>query len=70
MQNISLKQNERPNWELPKLLYTIKETARILSMSEKSVRRLIKRGLLKCSHALRTILITSESIEAFVKMTT
>lgn len=55
--------------ELPKLLYTIKDTARILSMSEKSVRRLLDRGLLKSSKALRTKLITAESIRNFASIT-
>ncbi len=56
--------------KLPKLLYTIKETAYILGIKEKSVRRLLERGLLKSNPALRIKLITRESIEAFVKMTT
>lgn len=54
---------------LAKLLYTIKDTAQILSMSEKSVRRLLERGLLKASPALRVKLITRESIEGFAKIT-
>ncbi len=48
-----------------KLLYTIRDTAAMLSMSEKSVRRLLERGLLKASPALRIKLITRQSIEAF-----
>jgi len=56
--------------DLPKMLYSIKETAYILGVSGKSVRRFLERGLLKTSHALRTKLITHESIENFVKMTT
>jgi hypothetical protein len=65
-----LNQSTKPKQDLPKLLYTIRETAYILSVSEKSVRRFLERGLLKTSHALRTKLITRESIENFVKMTT
>lgn len=52
-----------------KLLYSIKDTAEILSIKDKSVRRLLKRGLLKCNPAFRIKLITWESIEAFAKMT-
>ncbi len=52
-----------------KLLYTIKETAHLLSVSEKSVRRLLERGLLKSSPALRVKLITWDSILAFSKVT-
>jgi hypothetical protein len=55
--------------QLTKLLYTIRETAQLLSVSEKSVRRLLDRGLLKSNPAFRIKLITRESIEAFVKMT-
>jgi hypothetical protein len=70
MEKLTLTNNQRTNYELPKLLYTIKEAAYILAVSEKSVRRFLERGLLKTSLALRTKLITRESIEAFVKMTT
>jgi hypothetical protein len=65
-----LNQSAKPKQDLPKLLYTIRETAYILSVSEKSVRRFLERGLLKTSQALRTKLITRESIENFVRMTT
>lgn len=61
---------ERQYRELPKLCFTIKETAYMLSVSEKTVRRFLERGLLKSSHALRTKLITRESIENFVKEAT
>jgi len=60
---------KRASNQLPKLLYTIKETAYLLSVSEKSVRRFLERGLLQTSKALRTKLITRESIEKFVKAT-
>jgi hypothetical protein len=70
IQDINPAKIGRTNYDLPKLLYTIKEVAYILSVSEKSVRRFLERGLLKTSLALRTKLITRESIEAFVKMTT
>lgn len=55
--------------QLTKLLYSIRETAQILSMSEKSVRRLLERGLLQANPALRIKLVTAESIQAFAKMT-
>jgi hypothetical protein len=57
------------NPALAKLLFSIKETAQILSMSEKSVRRLIARGLLQANPALRIKLVTAESILAFARMT-
>lgn len=53
---------------LPKLYYSIKETAYMLSVSEKTVRRFLERRLLKSHPALRTKLISRESIEAFTKM--
>jgi len=56
-------------WASGKLLYTIKEVAFLLSMSEKSVRRLIKRGLLKVNPALRVQLLTRDEIQAFANMT-
>jgi len=55
---------------LPKLFFNIKEAAFMLSVSEKSVRRLLERGLLKSSPALRIKLITKDSIEAFAGIKT
>lgn len=69
MSNAVLKQHEGVNAGLTKLLYTVKETAFLLGISTKSVRRLLARGLLKASPALRVKLITRESIEAFAKNT-
>ena len=69
MELITINPKEKSQFELPKLFFTIKETAYMLSVSEKSVRRFLDRGLLKCSKALRTKLITRESIDAFAKMT-
>ena len=50
-----------------KLLFTLKETAQLLSISERTVYRLIDRGLLKAHPSFRRQLIFRESIEAFVK---
>jgi DNA-directed RNA polymerase specialized sigma24 family protein len=55
--------------EQAKLLYNVTQTADILSISVKSVRRLLERGLLKTNPAFRTKLITRASVEAFAKMT-
>jgi len=60
---------EMDNETLPKLLYTIREAAQMLSVSEKTIRRLLERGLLKSNPALRVKLITAESIQAFAAMT-
>ena len=69
MAQATLTNNQRIIAEPTKLLFTIRDTAHILSVSEKSVRRLIERGLLKTNPALRVRLITRESLEAFAKMT-
>jgi len=77
MENLTLTQKPKENnaflnsrrYTNAKLLYTLREAAEILSISEKSVRRLIERGLLKTNPALRIKLITRESLEAFAKMT-
>ena len=69
MENLTINQKESARVQLPKLLFNLKETAYILSVSVKSVRRFLERGLLKTNPALRTKLITRDSIEAFAKMT-
>jgi excisionase family DNA binding protein len=53
----------------PRLAYTVKETAQMLGISEKSVRRLIDRGLLRTSKALRHLLIPRSEIERFLRDT-
>jgi len=54
---------------LPRLAYTLKETAQMLGISDKSVRRLIARNLLHPSKALRHLLIPLSEIERFLKET-
>ena len=51
------------------LAYDIKQAAAALNMSTKTVRRLIRRGKLTCSKAVRKILIPREQIENFFKRT-
>jgi excisionase family DNA binding protein len=53
-----------------RLAYSVVETAEILGISEKTVRRLISRGLLRASHALRHLLIPRKEIERFLEDTT
>jgi excisionase family DNA binding protein len=55
---------------LPKLAYSVKETAEMLGVSDKSVFRLIDRGLLKSSLALRHKRIPRAEIERFLRETT
>ena len=46
--------------------YTVKEAATYLSISEKSVRRLISRGHLRPSKALRKLRIPAQQLEEFL----
>jgi hypothetical protein len=52
-----------------RLAYTMKETAEILGCSYITVYRLIQRGLLKSSTALRCKIIAKVEIERFLKET-
>jgi hypothetical protein len=52
-----------------KFAYSLKETAGLLGLCEKTVYRLIQRGLLKSSGALRTKLISEKEIQRFLAAT-
>jgi excisionase family DNA binding protein len=54
---------------LPRLAYTVKETAEILGISPPTVYRLLCRGLLRSSLALRHKIIARSEIERFLKDT-
>jgi excisionase family DNA binding protein len=49
------------------LVYTVEETAAVLKISTKSVRRLLARGFLTGSKALRKILIPRQQVLDFLK---
>ena len=51
------------------LVYTVEETAAVLKISTKSVRRLIARGLLTPCDAFRKILIPRKQVEDFLQAT-
>jgi excisionase family DNA binding protein len=53
-----------------RLTFSVKETADMLGLSEKTVRRLIARRLLRFSRALRHLLIPRKEIERFLDETT
>jgi predicted transcriptional regulator len=55
---------------LGRLAYSIADTASILGISQRSVHRLLKRGLLRGSKALRKIIIPRLEIEKFLTDTT
>jgi len=52
-----------------KYLFPVAKVAEMFSISEKSVYRLLQRGLLESSSALRHKMITRASIEKFLTMT-
>ena len=54
---------------LPKLAYSAKETAKILGCGYMTVLRLIERGLLRSSGAMRNKMIPRTEIDRFLKTT-
>jgi excisionase family DNA binding protein len=52
-----------------RLAFSVKETAQLLGVSEKTVRRLVARKLLRSSRALRHLLIAKKEIERFLDET-
>jgi excisionase family DNA binding protein len=52
-----------------RLMFTVKETAEALGISEKTVYRLVQRNLLRTSRALRHIRIPKSEIERFLTAT-
>jgi hypothetical protein len=54
---------------LPRLAYSMADAATILGVSYTTIHRLVQRGLLRCSLALRTKLIPKTEIERFLKST-
>lgn len=70
MNNILLNEtSDNASQTLPRLAYTMQETADMLGVSYITVHRLLKRGLLKSSTALRHKLIPASEIERFLKST-
>jgi len=51
------------------MAFSVFETAEILGVSDKTVRRLINRKLLRASRALRHLLISKKEIERFLQET-
>lgn len=52
-----------------RLAFSIRETALMLGICDKSVRRLILRGVIRPCRALRHILIPKDEIERFLRET-
>jgi len=55
---------------LPRMCFTMAETAEMLGISYISVHRLLQRGLLRSSLALRHKMISRREIERFIETTT
>ena len=53
----------------PRLAFSVAETAQMLGVCDKTIRRLVARGLLRRSRALRHLLIPRSEIERFLKET-
>lgn len=69
MKTLLLAQSVPTGAEPLRLAYRVNETARMLGVSDKTVRRLVARGLLRPSKALRHLLIPRFEIERFLKDT-
>jgi excisionase family DNA binding protein len=54
---------------LPQLAYSMREAAQVLGVSYITVHRLLRRGLLKSSSALRTKIIPHTEVERFLRVT-
>jgi excisionase family DNA binding protein len=67
LKNVVAETRERIDSE--RLCYTVKQAAVALNVSEKSIRRLLERGILKSSHALRKKLIPRKYLEEFFEAT-
>jgi len=66
---LPVQKTDNVSQKLPRLAYTMQETADILGVSYITVHRLLKRGLLKSSTALRHKLIPASEIERFLEST-
>lgn len=55
---------------IPRLAYTMRETAEILGVSYITVHRLLKRGKLRASDAIRNKVIPKIEIEKFLREST
>jgi len=69
VENASLQSNLKSGPNAPRLAFTMRETAEILGVCHQTVYRLLKRGLLRSSLALRTKIIPKAEIERFLKET-
>jgi hypothetical protein len=52
---------------IPKLAYSVRESSAATGLCEESIRRLIKRGKLKCCSSVRHKLIPVAELEKFLR---
>lgn len=57
---------EQPAIQLPKVGYSKREAARMLGISERTIERLVNRGLLRPSRALRTPRFSPKELERLI----
>lgn len=63
-----LAQEARGNsGNLPRLAFSISETAEMLGVSERTIHRLIQRGKLKANKAIRHVKISKREIDRFLE---
>jgi excisionase family DNA binding protein len=55
--------------DLMRMAFSVRETAKILGVSDKTVRRLIDQKLLRASRAIRHLLIPKKEIDRFLQET-
>jgi len=65
----TMQNTPNPEERFSRLAYSVSETAQILGVSYCTVYRLLQRGLLRSSNALRHKLIPRFEIERFLKET-
>lgn len=66
MNNTAIETETKPAEALPRLAFSIQETAEMLGLSYITVYRLLQRGKLKSCGPLRTKLIAKTEIERFL----
>jgi hypothetical protein len=65
----TLPSSANPTNTLPRMAFTMRETAALLGVNYQTVYRLNKRGLLRSSSALRTKLFPATEIQRFLTAT-
>jgi excisionase family DNA binding protein len=66
MNATNLENNQPAKAQLPRLAFSLQETAEMLGVSYITIWRLVQRGKLKSSGPLRTKLITQTEINRFL----